>query len=96
MGAGLDSLRHLDKPGHSPLHCLYPVPVCHQRGPLPGCNQAPDVLQEKKIEETCSDHDLLRLDLGRDHHLSSYVWLVSIYDLLLIFGILYLFLLDKK
>lgn len=77
MGARLDPLRHLDQPGHPPLHRLYPVPLRNQRGPLPGRDQAPDLLQKKKEQEASADDDLLRVDCCYGHHLSTDVWMVS-------------------
>lgn len=67
----------MDLDGRFALHSLHPVPMCHQRGPVPGRDEALEVLQEEEVQEAGPLHDIGRVDIRRGHHVASHVRMVS-------------------
>lgn len=77
MGARLDPVRYLDKPGHPSLHRVYTFSLRYQRRSILSCDQTIDILQKTEVQEAGVYYDIICLDCCRRNHLSTYAWMVS-------------------
>jgi len=69
----------MDFTGRPAVHSLHLESVCYQRGPLPGCDTASQLLTQKAFKETGSPYDTRGMACSPRYHLSSYIWLVSVF-----------------
>lgn len=77
MGVGLGALRHLDLTGRPAVHSLHLESVCYQCWPVSCCDTASQLLTQKALQEACSPNDTRCMARSPGNHLSSYIWLVS-------------------